>query len=486
MRVARNILWNAAGIVLPLVVGIAVVPAIVKGLGTERFGFLSIVWVLIGYFSVFDFGLGRTLTKLVADRLGEGREADVPSLTATAGLIVLVSSLVVSVGVALLSGWIARLTLGSSPSLVPEAATAIVWLAGSLPFVLLATVLIGLLEAYHRFDLISMVRLPLGVLVLAAPLAVLPFSRNLGAITAALAILRVINAATLSWLTLRAVPVLRRGPLRFRRELIAPLLTFGGWLTVSNIVGPLMVYFDRFVIAAMLGSAAIAYYTVPYDFLNRLLYLPQAIQEVLFPSFAMLRAQNSPRVVSLFSRASSTTMLLMLPPLLGTLWLAYVGLDWWVGDAFARNSTGVAKILMVGVLVNAMARTPIVFVQGAGHAKWSAVMHMCELPFYAVVLWLLLRGGLGIEGAAYAWTGRIVVDAVVLYIMTVRLEPRLSRTAWRDLAWIASACIAAVVVGLVLPNLIVRLVIFLLVGVACAAVLLTFFTGGRPLLAKSG
>jgi hypothetical protein len=68
----------------------------------------------------------------------------------------------------------------------------------------------------------------------------------------------------------------------------------------------------------------------------------------------------------------------------------------------------------------------------------------------------------------------------------VRLEPRLSRTAWRDLAWIASACIAAVVVGLVLPNLIVRLVIFLLVGVACAAVLLTFFTGGRPLLAKSG
>jgi O-antigen/teichoic acid export membrane protein len=321
---------------------------------------------------------------------------------------------------------------------------------------------------------------------LAAPLAVLPFTRNLGAITAVLATLRVLNAATLSWLTLRFVPVLRHGPLRFRRELVAPLLTFGGWLTVSNIVGPLMVYFDRFVIAAMLGSAAIAYYTVPYDVLNRLLLLPQAIQEVLFPNFAMLRAQNSPRIVSLFSRASSTTMLLMLPPLLGTLWLAHAGLDWWVGDAFARNSTQVAKILMVGVLVNGMARTPIVFVQGVGHAKWSAVMHMCELPFYAVVLWLLMRGGLGIEGAAYAWTGRIVVDAVVLYIMTVRLEPRLSRTAWRDLAWIASACLVAVGLDLVLPNLIVRLAVLLLVGVACAVVLLTYFTGGRPVLAKSG
>ena len=98
----------------------------------------------------------------------------------------------------------------------------------------------------------------------------------------------------------RSIPAAE--PLRFRRELVGPLLTYGGWLTVSNVVGPLMVYFDRFVIAAMLGSTAIAYYTVPYDVLNRLLLFPQAIQGVLFPNFALMRAQNSPRLVGVFSR----------------------------------------------------------------------------------------------------------------------------------------------------------------------------------------
>ena len=486
MRLAHNILWNAAGIVLPLVVGVAVVPAIVHGLGTVRFGFLSIVWMLIGYFGIFDFGLGRTLTKLVADRLGAGRENEVASLTSTAVMIVGASGILAGLGVALLAGWIARLTLGGTPTVIPEATSAIVWLAASLPFVLVVTVLTGLLEAYQRFALISAVRLPVGILILVAPLAVLPFSRDLGVITGVLAVLRFLNAVTLAVLTLRVVPALRREALRFRRDLIAPLLTFGGWLTVSNVVGPLMVYFDRFVVAGMLGSAAIAYYTVPYDVLNRLLLLPQAIQGVLFPNFALLRAQNSPRVLFLFERSSATNMLLMLPPLLATLWLARQGLAWWVGDAFAHNSTQVAKILVVGVLVNAMARTPFVFVQGVGRAKWTAILHMSELPFYAVVLWLLLRGGLGIEGAAYAWSGRIFVDTVALYIMTVRLEPRLSRVAWRDLAWVVSACVAALCLALLLQSSLARLAILLAVSVVCAAILLTYFNGGRPILAKGG
>jgi O-antigen/teichoic acid export membrane protein len=485
MRLARNILWNAVGIGLPMVVGVVVVPAIVKGLGTERFGFLSIVWMMIGYFSIFDLGLGRTLTKLAADRLGDGREDEVASLTATTLVIVAVSSVVVSVGIALSAGWVAHRTVGSSPTLIPEVTTALMWLAASLPFVLVATALTGLLEAYQRFAMINAVRLPLGILVLVAPLAVLPFTRDLGVITAVVAALRVLNTAALGQLTLQAIPALRSEAFRFRRELVRPLLTFGGWLTVSNVVGPLMVYFDRFVIAAMLGSTAIAYYTVPYDVLNRLLLFPQAIQSVLFPNFAIMRVQNSPRLVWVFSRASATTLWLMTPPLLATLLFAHWALDVWVGASFAQNSALTAKILMIGVVANAMARTPFVFVQGAGYARWTATLHLLELPFYAVILWALLRGGMGIEGAAYAWSGRAAVDAVALYGMTARLEPALLRVACRDLALAVVACLAAVGLDWIVQSSLLRIAIVLLPSAVCGAVLLSYFGGRPPELLKS-
>ena len=109
------------------------------------------------------------------------------ALTATSLVLVLGTSVVIGVGLALSSGWIAHRTLYASPELIPEATAAIVWLAASLPFVLLAT-------------------------VLAAPLAVLPWTRNLAVLTAVVGALRVANAAALVWLALRVVPTLRLEP----------------------------------------------------------------------------------------------------------------------------------------------------------------------------------------------------------------------------------------------------------------------------------
>ena len=45
-------------------------PILVDGLGTARFGVLTLAWAVIGYAQVFDLGIGRALTKLTAERIG--------------------------------------------------------------------------------------------------------------------------------------------------------------------------------------------------------------------------------------------------------------------------------------------------------------------------------------------------------------------------------------------------------------------------------
>ena len=100
---AHNTMWNLIGQIIPLVVGMVTIPLLVRGLGVDRFGLLSLVWIIIGYFNLFDLGLGRALTKLVADRLGNNDYQSIPSLVWSAlflmlmlsgagGLIVLVTS----------------------------------------------------------------------------------------------------------------------------------------------------------------------------------------------------------------------------------------------------------------------------------------------------------------------------------------------------------------------------------------------------------
>jgi len=58
-RLARNVLWNLLGTGAPLLVAIVVIPVLIEGLGIERFGVLTIAWMVVGYFSLFDLGLGR-------------------------------------------------------------------------------------------------------------------------------------------------------------------------------------------------------------------------------------------------------------------------------------------------------------------------------------------------------------------------------------------------------------------------------------------
>jgi O-antigen/teichoic acid export membrane protein len=66
---ARNVVWNLIGGGAPMLVAVFCIPILAKGLGTDRFGVLALAWALIGYTSLFDLGLGRALTQLVAKKL---------------------------------------------------------------------------------------------------------------------------------------------------------------------------------------------------------------------------------------------------------------------------------------------------------------------------------------------------------------------------------------------------------------------------------
>jgi len=80
---ARNALLNFVGQAASLVVGVVTIPIIIHGLGTERFGLLSLAWVILSYFSIFDLGLGRATTKYVAEALGKGEEEQMPRIVWT-------------------------------------------------------------------------------------------------------------------------------------------------------------------------------------------------------------------------------------------------------------------------------------------------------------------------------------------------------------------------------------------------------------------
>jgi O-antigen/teichoic acid export membrane protein len=440
----RNVLWNFTGQVAPLFAAVFAIPLLIKGMGVDRFGLLTLAWMVIGYFSLFDFGLGRALIKLVSEKLGEGRTAEIPELVWTALFLMAFLGVAGAAVVFVLTGWLVTSVLKIPAMLQDEAAATFRLLAWSVPIVILTTGFRGILEAYRRFDLVNIVRLPMGVLTFVAPLAVLPFSNRLDVMVMVLLGLRLLICVIHAVLCERVVPGLWRR-ISYSGRLARPMLGVGGWMSVTNMVSPMMVYMDRFLIGSVLGLAAVAYYVTPYEIVTKLLVIPGALVGVLFPMFSASLASDRARAAELFRRSVRWVFLGLFPPVLLATVFASDGLRLWLSEEFSLNGTAVLQWLAAGVLINSLALIPVTFVQGAGRPDLTAKLHLAELPVYLVVLWLFMQQW-GIVGAAAAWTLRVGFDAVALFAMSALLESELSRTLKRD-ALVLALALAVLALG---------------------------------------
>jgi len=214
--------------------------------------------------------------------------------------------------------------------------------------------------------------------------------------------------------------------------MIGPLIRFGGWMTVTNIVSPLMVYLDRFFIGALISVAAVAYYATPHEVVTKLLLISGSVMGVLFPAFSTSFVQDNSRTKLLFGRGVKLIFLILFPITLFIVTMAHDGLGFWLGDEFAQNSTKVLQWITVGVFIHSLGQVPYALIQGVGRPDLTAKLHLIELPFYFLCLWWII-GSNGIVGAAVAWVLRIAVDTLFMFIMAQRLLQIREWISWRKL-----------------------------------------------------
>lgn len=429
-RAARNTAWNLVGIALPLLAGLATIPILAGALGPARFGILGLAWAVLEYLSLLDAGLGRATVHLVARRLHapEGLPGDVvaASVLAQAAL-----GAVGGLALALLAPLLATTALDVPAALRAETRAAFLVLAATVPFVLVGVALRGILEAADRFDAAAAVRVPSSTATFVVPALLAVAGASVPTILAALLAVRVAACVATLALIHRCVPALRWArPAAWTR--VRPLLTFGGWVAVSNVLSPVFLLLDRLVLGALVGIVAVGFYTGPYEAVVRLLVVPAALATAIFPAMTALAAGDADRARSAlrpyYVGAVRTVALPMLA--LGAVGVVVAPdlLAAWLGPDYAARTALATRLLIVGVAANAIAHVPFAAVQAMGRPDVTARLHLLEAAVHVPVT-LLLVARWGIAGAAAAWTLRAVLDAVLV----ARAAHRMLGASWRDL-----------------------------------------------------
>jgi O-antigen/teichoic acid export membrane protein len=416
----KNIAWSLIGNIPPLIAGIWLIPAIIHNYGLERFGLLAIAWSLIGYFGLFDMGLSRALTQFISQRLLlQSEQKNISEMTYTAlksmWYLGLFGAFVMACCVPLLVKYIFNVSSG----IYTETQTSFLILALSIPFVLHASGMKGVMDALNLFKESSIIRMVFGSGMFVAPYIASFFGANLLNAMISLVILRVI-VWFMHFFVIKKTNLIQHVSV-FKFIWVKSLFRFGGWIAVSNTIGPLMVYIDRFLIAHLLGASAVAYYAAPYEVVTKMWVISSGFTAVLFPLFARDWLLNPNYSAQILNKGLRYVLLLLAPASILMAYLAHYWLAIWLGHDFAIKSVSIVVWLLAGVLTNSLAQILYAYVQGTGRSDLTAKLHLVEALPYWLLLWLLING-FGLEGAAIAWFIRCAVDCLGLAYITVRLR----------------------------------------------------------------
>lgn len=409
MSIKRNTIINLIGAIVPMAVMLITVPLYLAQLGEARYGVLALVWLILGYFSFLEMGLGKATANQIA-KASDAPDAERAEIFWTALLINAAMGAVAAGILWLLGDYLITSILKMPDEFRREALAALPWLIATLPVALTSAVLNGALEGRSCFFTVNVLQVCGSTIFQIAPLIAATYYHPSLEIVIPVAILsRLLMYLPFLFYCYKSVPLSIIPKFSFARG--KSLFKYGGWVSVSGVATPIVETFDRFMLGAIVGAQAVSHYTIAYQLATKIRIIPASLTRALFPRLS----SDSSNPSELAERSVRKFLPIMTVVIISAIYFTQPFLDFWLKNEAALNIAPICIIFLVGVWSNSLAYMPYTLLHASGKTKLVAVIHLAELlPFISILYLLTLN--FGVLGAVTAWTLRATFDAIFLYI----------------------------------------------------------------------
>lgn len=412
----RNSLWNLSGSALPMLVALATVPLLIRSLGVEGYGIVTLVASVIGYFAVFDVNLTAGSIKYLAENHAAGdRERFAETFWFGAlfyGVLGLLGALAVFVGAGLL---VARF-FHVSPA--AHDATVLAFRIGALGFALtqIENYLLVVPQALQRYDRSAQSEAFFGITVNLASVGAAIGGWGIAGVIAARVAVSGLNILYLAWLIhsfkLGLAP---RWP---RREVRSALTSFSAYAYLSKIASTLHQHADKLIVGALAGPVALAFYTVPVTLAGRILGLTYRLSSVIYPRASALAASGRLGELRPLYLGAMRYITYINLAALGLIMLAGDEfLRRWVGAAFVQQGYPVLVLMTVALLIDSMTNIPSLVNDALGHPRVTGRFALANGVFGVALVYL----GTSVDGIVGAAIGHLLASLTlgVIFLLFV-------------------------------------------------------------------
>lgn len=414
--VFRYSTYNFLGLVTPIFMAGVCIPFLISNLDIRVFGYLTMMWAMVGMLSIFDFGLGRGILIMLSASKTRGILKD-------AELILNAVAVSVFVGTAVGFGVYGLIFALSFVGLVEFNLSQ---LTNVLPILLMLCaigltqpVFQGVMEANLEFAYLNVTRVVAGALLYFLPLIASFFDGDkIFWLTLAVFISRLFLFLSQALFIVERYPrLLSISNLSFATS--KKIIRQSGWIAFSNFLSPAIGYLDRIFVGIFLGAEFLAYYSVSLEVVTKLWIIPAALVSAIAPIFSDLsidKVHSGKR----FWQALLVTAVLVSPISILLSFFSFEFLSLWISIEFATHTSEVFSLLAMAIFVSCMAQIPYVYLQCTGHSKLVALQHFFQFGclFFALVLCFLVLDG-GVYEVALLWLSRVLFDFLINFSLSI-------------------------------------------------------------------
>lgn len=418
--VKNNIFWNFIGLGIPLFIAALIIPSLIKTIGTERFGLLSLAWGLIGFSGVFDFGIGRATTQMIARLRGSDRLENIPYVIKVAKYLSFCSGLIGMLFLCIVTLFGYPKYIKYSSELYSEVIFSCYIMAFVIPLQSMSAMFRGVNEAFDNFKKISFIRIILGAVNFLGPFCAAKFTTNIAILISTLFFSRLIAFFLFQKFAWSCVlkKNIKRDHCAIRKvstsDIISELFLFGKWITITNVVYPLIMQSDRFLIGYLLSARYVADYVVPYEIVIKSLFLIGSITTVLFPKLTILvHSSQREETLNVFYRWLFYVVIAMLLLSIILIFILPYALFMWLGKAASVSAVLVGQILCIGLVPYTIGTMYVAIIHAYSRSDITGKVHLLQSPFYFILLYWMIKK-YGIQGAAWCWVIRAFIDTFLV------------------------------------------------------------------------
>lgn len=424
-RLIRNIFFSSLSWFLPLILGFVATPVLVEGLGYEDYGLFSLILGFISY--SFTFGIGRAVTKYVAEYRVQGKAAQINEIISATFWLTLALGALGALAINLGSQTIVQDVLQIKPENYETSVKALYYASAIIGFLMIGQVFQAIVQALHRFDRHSLLLNLNGFLLTAGNIALVYSGFKLNALLAWNLSITILNCLLFYRSAKRFLPEFRIN-FRFGGETSKLVMRYGLSVIGYQIFGNILLLFERGWITRKLGAEILTFYVVPMTLALYYHGFIASIIMVFFPVFSELQG-NRENLVGLYQKATkfvfASTIFVILTVFCG----GRLFLELWLGADLAGKTYEILIVHFFSFGIIAVMTVVWQLAEGFGRPRINMAITLVWL-ITAIPLMIVSVEQLNIVGIGFARLAGILLTIPFVFFVEKKILGEIQTNFW--------------------------------------------------------